>query len=162
MTPQPSHPAQPSTSSASSTPARAANGASSVNTSAARAAVVRACTQVATRKPSAPAKRPVTSSAAHTVAPRGASSWPERDRHEEADERRRHLQERQRARVVAGSEALESHDLQRRGERAREDEGVAERRPAGRAVQEQEADHRERDPGPERAPAPASGRARAR
>ena len=49
ITAQPSQPAQPSTSSASSTPASAANGASSVNTSAARAAVVCACTQVAMR-----------------------------------------------------------------------------------------------------------------
>ena len=48
-TAHPSHPAQPSTSSARRTPKSAANGASSVKRSAARAAVVRACTQVAMR-----------------------------------------------------------------------------------------------------------------
>ncbi len=76
ITAHPSQPSQPSTSSARKTPASAANGASSVKTSAARAAVVRPWTQVAMRYPSAPANTPVTMSAPQTVAPRGTSSWP--------------------------------------------------------------------------------------
>ena len=49
ITAQPAQPAQPSRSDRSTTPKSAANGASRVNTSAARAAVVRDCTHVATR-----------------------------------------------------------------------------------------------------------------
>ena len=82
----------------------------------------------------------MTSSAPHTVQPRGHLELAERDRdRDEADERGRHLQERQRPRVVARRIPLHRRDLQRRGERAREHERVAERRSAGRTVQEQQA-----------------------
>src|SRR6188472_93795 len=74
ITTQPVHPAQPSRSERSSTSKSAANGASTVKTSAARAAVVRDCTQVDTRYPRAPAKTPVTTSAYHIAASGGASS----------------------------------------------------------------------------------------
>ena len=76
ITAQPSQPAQPSLSERRSTPKSAANGASRVKTSAARAAVVRDCTQVATRYPSAPANTPVTTSAYHVFASGGPSTCP--------------------------------------------------------------------------------------
>ncbi len=46
------------------------------NAIAVREALICRCAQVWTRKPSALAKIPVTSSAPHTVHPRGTSTWP--------------------------------------------------------------------------------------
>ena len=68
----------------------------------------------------------------------------------EADERRRHLQERQRPRVVARREALHRRDLECLEHGVREDERVAERGSARHAAQEQEPDHGQHDAGPER------------
>ena len=111
-----------------------------MKTSAARAAVVRDWTQVATRYPSAPAKTPVTTSAYQTVPPRGsvelAAAIAIAAKHGTRD---RHLQERQRPRVVARREPLHRDDLERLGDGVAEHERVARRRPAGHAVEQQRA-----------------------
>ena len=61
----------------------------------------------------------------------------ERDRGE-ADAGHAHLQERERARVVAGGKPLHGHDLERLRHGIPEHERVAESRPARHAVQQQE------------------------
>ena len=68
-----------------------------------------------------------------------------------ADGRGRHLQERQRARVVPRRVALHGGDLQRLEDGVREDECVPERGSAGNAVQKQKSDDGEPDAEPQRA-----------
>ena len=69
----------------------------------------------------------------------------------EADAGRGHLQERERAWVVTGRDALHGRDLECLEDGVAEHEEVAEGRAARDAVQKQEPDDRERDPEPERA-----------
>ncbi len=90
----------------------------------------------------------------HECAPDGPAAWrlelTRRGRDGgEAEAAHRHLQKGQRARVVAGSEALHRRDLQRLRKRVAEHERVADGRAAGCAVQEQQADHGQRDSEPE-------------
>ena len=72
-----------------------------------------------------------------------------RDR-EQADERREHLDKRERERVVARREALHQDDLQRVDGGAREHEQVAGERPAMHAGEQREPDGREQHPDPHR------------
>ena len=82
--------------------------------------------------------------------------------HGEREARDRHLQERERARVVARREALHRDDLERLRDRVAEHERVAERRAAGHAVQQQQPGDRRAPRRPRRRRRPACGRGRAR
>ena len=111
----------------------------------ARAVVARDCTHVATRYPSAPAKMPGGDERVpHRSAVRHRQLAPRQRDHGEAGARDGHLQERERARVVAGGEPLHRDDLERLGDGVAEHERVADGRAAGHAVQQQQPGDGER------------------
>ena len=111
-------------------PKNAAQTGSIVNASAVRVADVRRCAHVWTRKASALAKTPVTSSAPHTVQPRGTSRSPSASGDDERARRNAASisTKRERERVEARRVPLHQDDLERVDGRAGEHEQVSRRR----------------------------------
>ena len=163
---QPPQPIAPSRSPASQKPKIPAHTGSIANASAVRVALVRRCAHVWTRKASALAKMPVTSSALQTVQPARHLDLAERDRDDcEAGEGREHLGLSEGDRVVARRIALHQDDLQRVGGRPQEHEQVAERIARADAGEQREPDappaRRRSRPRRRRASGRARGRAAA-